>query len=79
MLPPRGKSKRFFRNRAPFCDAVRFIGQKTRDNGTITRKEDDDMSFGALFFLLVGIGYATARIMRFILWLDTPRRGGAKK
>ena len=79
MLPPRGKSKRFFRERAFFCQLVRFIGQGRRDNGVITKKEGGEMSLGAMFFLLVGVGSATARIMRFILWLDTPRRGGAKK
>lgn len=55
------------------------MGQAARDNAVITEKEDGGMSFGALFFLLVGVGFATARIMRFILWLDTPRRGGTKK
>lgn len=74
MLPPRGKSKRFFEKRAIFRRPVRFIGQGSRDNDGITNKEGDDMSFGALFFLLVGACYATAQIMRFILWLDTPRK-----
>ena len=79
MLPPRGKCKHFFRVRASFRGVVRFIGQATRDNAVITEKEGGGMSFGALFFVLVGVGFATARIMRFILWLDTPRRGGTKK
>jgi len=33
----------------------------------------------SFFFLLVGAGYATAQFMRFILWLDTPKRGGDAK
>lgn len=33
------------------------------------------MSSTAFFFLLVGAVYAVAQFMRFVLWLDTPKRG----
>ena len=36
------------------------------------------MTGTALFFVVVGVGVATANLMRLIEWLDTPRsaRGG---
>lgn len=33
------------------------------------------MTSVTVFFLVVGVSYATSLLMRFILWLDTPGKG----
>ena len=33
------------------------------------------MTGWTLFFVVVGVGYVSTRLVRFIVWLDTPRGG----
>ena len=32
------------------------------------------MTGATLFFVVVGVGYVSVRIVEFIVWLDTPKR-----
>lgn len=33
------------------------------------------MTGTTLFFVVVGVGYCSSLLMKFIVWLDTPRGG----
>ena len=33
------------------------------------------MTGTTLFFTVVGVGYVAAKLMQFIVWLDTPKGG----